>query len=183
MSVAITSANAAAAIHGCLGGICTGCGNTLKRSRQSRSRRTPRCRSLADRPCGSLISMRLGVRAVAEAIRKAGPVRAGLVWQISRCARNRDARCQWSSGHTHGDESDEFLHRKLSSIRRGTTDSVAVFLAAVGAVAALIPWAGAGVLAACTGAVGGLIGCADAEAVRIVCAYVDAVRIRPKARR
>ena len=63
MSVAITSANAAAAIHGCLGRIGTGCGNTLKRSRQSRSTRTPRCRSLADRPCGSLISMRQGVRA------------------------------------------------------------------------------------------------------------------------
>ncbi len=39
--------------------------STLRRSGRSRRRRrrTPRCRTLADRPCGSLISMRMGVRA------------------------------------------------------------------------------------------------------------------------
>jgi len=53
MSVATTSANAAAAIHGCLGRICTGCGNTLKRSRPSRPTSRLAQHRRAGHPCGS----------------------------------------------------------------------------------------------------------------------------------
>ena len=62
MSVAITSANAAAAIHGCLGRICTGCGNTLKRCKQSRPTSRLAQRHRADHPCGSPTGTRAGAR-------------------------------------------------------------------------------------------------------------------------